>query len=109
MLQAAKQKYISMEKTIDAHCMGIPIVEAQITAAKKKIVAGKRLLDQERDNLKRLESIGKNAVSEQSIVQARFSVARHEALLAQVETEVPELTQDRTNYIAKRIDASFSE
>jgi RND family efflux transporter MFP subunit len=50
------------------------------------------LLDQERDNLKRLESIGKNAVSEQSIVQARFSVARHEALLAQVETEVPELT-----------------
>lgn len=92
MLQAAKQKYISMEKTIDAHCMGIPIVEAQITAAEKKIVAGRRLLDQERDNLKRLESIGKNAVSEQSIVQARFSVARHEALLAQVETEVPELT-----------------
>ncbi|MEO1857013.1 MAG: efflux RND transporter periplasmic adaptor subunit [Rubritalea sp.] len=91
-LQAAKQKCESMEKTIDAHCLGIPIIEAQNAAAEKKIVAGMRLLDQERDNLKRLETIGGNAVSEQSIVQARFSVARHEALVAQAEAELPEFS-----------------
>ena len=110
-LQAVQKKYQSMEKTIDAHCMGIPIVEAQIAAAEKKIVAGMRLLDQERDNLKRLESIGKNAVSEQSIVQARFSVARHEALLAQVETEVPELTAKIEQITAQKESmlASLSE
>ena len=101
-LQAAKQKYISMEKTIDAHCMGIPIVEAQISAAEKKILAGMRLLDQERDNLKRLESIGKNAVSEQSIVIARFSVARHEALVAQAETEIPELAANIAQITAQK-------
>lgn len=110
-LQAAKKQYESMEKMIDAHCMGIPIVEAQITAAEKKIVAGRRLLDQERDNLKRLESIGKNAVSEQSIVIARFSVARHEALVAQAEAGLPELSAKIAQITAQKESmlASLSE
>jgi HlyD family secretion protein len=110
-LQAAKQKCVSMEKAIDAYCKGVPIVEAQITAAQKKVIAGMRLLDQERDNLKRLESIGKNGVSEQSIVQARFSVARHEALVAQIEAELPELSAKIDQIAAQRESmlASLSE
>ncbi len=91
-LEAAQHKYASMEKMIDAHCKRIPILKTQVTAAEKKIAASKSLLEQERDKLKRLESIGKNAVSEQSIIQARFSVARHEALVAQAEAELPELS-----------------
>lgn len=90
-LQAADQKCTSMQKKIDAHCKSIPIIEAQISASEKNIEAGNSLLEGERDNLKRLENIGGNAVSEQSIVRARFSVARHVALVAQAQAEQPEL------------------
>ncbi|MFC5050636.1 efflux RND transporter periplasmic adaptor subunit [Rubritalea spongiae] len=89
--QAAEKKYESMQKKIDAHCMAVPIINAQIEAAKKKIEAGTALLSQERDNLQRLENIGSNAVSEQSIVAARFTVTRHEAVVAQAQAELPEL------------------
>lgn len=91
LLQAAEQKCTSMQKKIDAHCKSVPIIEAQIAASEKNIEAGKSLLEGERDNLKRLESIGGNAVSEQSIVKARFTVARHEALVAMAQAEQPEL------------------
>ncbi|MGJ8673087.1 efflux RND transporter periplasmic adaptor subunit [Rubritalea sp.] len=89
--QSAQQKCVSMQKKIDAHCQSIPIIEAKIAAAEKKIEAGEALLSGERDNLERLTNLGGNAVSAQSIVAARFTVARNEAVVAQIEAELPEL------------------
>ena len=109
--QAAEQKYQAMKKKIDAHCMGVPILKAKVAASRQKIEAGKALLEEERDNLKRLESLGANAVSEQSIVQAGFSVTRLEAQLAQVEAELPELLASIEQIHAERksMEATLSE
>ncbi|MFD2157880.1 efflux RND transporter periplasmic adaptor subunit [Rubritalea tangerina] len=110
-LQAATQKVDSMEKMIHAHCQGVPILEAQIAASQKKIAAGKSLLDQEKDNLKRLEGLGGDAVSVQSVVQARFAVTRNEALVAQAEAELPELAAkiEQINAERESMQASLLE
>jgi RND family efflux transporter MFP subunit len=110
-LEAAEQKYRGMEKKIEAHCKAVPIIEAQIAASKKKIEAGKALLSEERDNLKRLENLGSNAVSEQSIVVARFTVARNEATVAQTEAELPELSAKIEQIHAERssMEATLAE
>jgi RND family efflux transporter MFP subunit len=110
-LEAAEQKYRGMEKKIEAHCKAVPILEAQISASKKKIEAGKALLSEERDNLKRLENLGSNAVSEQSIVVARFTVARNEAIVAQTEAELPELSAKIDQIHAERssMEATLAE
>ncbi|WP_018970953.1 efflux RND transporter periplasmic adaptor subunit [Rubritalea marina] len=90
-LNAARQQLVSHKRNISAHCEGIPILNAQIDAARKNIAAQQAMLDLEKDNLKRVEELGGDAVSVQTIVKTRFAVTRHMALVAQAEAQVPEL------------------
>jgi len=90
-LKAAKQKYVGLEKRIVAHCTGFDIINAEISAAQRKIEALETQLDEARDTSSRLGKLSKGAVSQQQVVQARLATERQIAMLAEARAEIPRL------------------
>lgn len=90
-LQSATQQYKSLEKKIVAHCTGLDIVQAEITAAKRKEEALETQLDEATDAYSRLKGLSKGAVSQQQVVQARLASERQIAMLAEARAELPQL------------------
>lgn len=89
--QAAQQKYISLEKKIEAHCTGFDVIRAEISAARRKIEALETLLDEARDTSSRLSRLSRGAVSQQQVVQARLATERQIAMLAEAKAGIPGL------------------
>ncbi len=101
-LQEAKQKHLSMEKRIVAHCAGLEIVAAEIAAAQRKIEALASVLDEARDNYSRISQLSEGAVSKQQLVQARLATERELAMLAEARAEIPRLETQRVQIGAEK-------
>lgn len=110
-LQEAKQKHLSMEKRIVAHCAGLEIVAAEIAAAQRKIEALESVLDEARDNYSRISQLSEGAVSKQQLVQARLATEKQIAMLAEARAGIPRLEAQRVQIEAERdtMSATLSE
>ena len=102
-LQEAQQKFLSMEKQIIAHCTGLEIVDAEVTAAQRKIEALETVLDDARDTYERISQLSEGAISKQQLVQARLTIERQVAMLAEAEAELPRLKARRTQIEAEQV------
>lgn len=87
----AKHQYTSLLATIDAHCAGLHITQAEIVAQQKKIEAIKSQLANAKDNVARLKNLQQGAVSKQSIIQAGLEYDNQVARVAEAEADIPRL------------------
>ncbi|MDA7880896.1 efflux RND transporter periplasmic adaptor subunit [Akkermansiaceae bacterium] len=110
-LQEAKQKHQSMEKRIVAHCAGLEIVAAEISAAHLKVESLETVLEEAQDNYSRISQLSEGSVSKQQLVQARLATERQIAMLAKARAEIPRLKAQRTQIEAERdtMRAALSE
>ncbi|QQL45599.1 efflux RND transporter periplasmic adaptor subunit [Sulfuriroseicoccus oceanibius] len=110
-LTQATQQIESQKARIEAHCIGLDILNAELNAAQKNKEANETLLAEAQDNLKRLRTVRSGAVSEQSIFQAELVVKRQEAQLAEVSAEIPRLRAKvaQLNAERKMMDSTLTE
>ena len=87
----AQQNITSLKATIIAHCKGIDISNAELEAAKNKVVTAKAHLSDALDNLRRLKRIEDGAIPKQQLMQAALKVEQQQAVLAESETEIPRI------------------
>jgi len=90
-LQQAQEQVKSMQARIYAHCASIPMVESQVSAAQKKILALNEELKELKDKESRLNRLSKSAVSQQNITSAKLQVTRQQAIIEQSQAEIPQL------------------
>lgn len=90
-LAEAEQRIKSMELGIAAHCKGTDIAQAELEAARKKVLTAKSQVADAEDNLKRLKSIPEGAIPGQQLVQASLKLQQQRALLAETETQIPRI------------------
>ena len=110
-LREAEQKITTHKARISAHCSGAEIANAELVAAQRKIDFKKAELAVAVDHLKRLQSVPAGTVPVQHVVQARLAKVQKEALVAEVETEIPRLRARLAQIEFERIamTASLSE
>jgi HlyD family secretion protein len=88
-VQEAGQRIDSINSTRDAHCAAIPIIEAQRTAAQKKVAAQEARLAEFEDTAARLKAVTKGAISETDLIKARFQVTGQIAAVEEAKAEIP--------------------
>ncbi|WP_411827651.1 efflux RND transporter periplasmic adaptor subunit [Luteolibacter sp. AS25] len=88
---AAERKFSTQGARIAAHCASYPLIQAEITAAERKVEALQAQLEQARDRSSRLDRLKKGSVSEQEIIRARLGVLRDNALLEEAKSEITRL------------------
>jgi len=98
------QQYKKLVASIDAHCGGLHIVEAEISAKRKKIESLETQLASANDNLSRLKKLSEGAIPKQEIIRAALEVDNQIALIAEVEAEILTL-KARHNQIKLERDA----
>lgn len=90
-LRTAQRNYESHQKQIAAHCVGFEIIQAETISAQRKIEAIETQVAEARDTFSRLNKLSSGSVSQQQIVQAQMALERHIALLAEAQSEIPNL------------------
>jgi len=90
-LLQAEQKISIHRKLIDAHCQGTHIVNAELEAAKRNIIALQAALAEAEDNYLRLKKIPSGAVSQQQVILAKLAQDKQTALVAKAKAEIPRL------------------
>ncbi len=98
----AERKFLSQEKKIEAHCAGFDVLEAELTAARRKVDAVQARLDEAEDAYARLDRLSEGAVSRQQVVQARLATDRERALLAEAKAEIPRLKAKTAQLITEK-------
>lgn len=102
-LLEATQNHSAMEKRIRAHCSGIPIVNADIEAAKLKIRALELKVEESADNYNRFKNLSAGSVSRQQVVIARLANEGAQAKLDEALAELPRLKAQLEQIDAERI------
>lgn len=100
-LQEATQNHSAMKERIRAHCSGIPIIEADIEAAKRKVHALELQVEESADHYDRFKKLSAGAVSKQQVVKARLANELAQANMDEAIAELPKL-----NAQLKQIDAA---
>ncbi|NNM28796.1 MAG: HlyD family efflux transporter periplasmic adaptor subunit, partial [Akkermansiaceae bacterium] len=90
-VQEARRRLLSLDAQRDAHCAAIPVLEAQIAAARKSIVAEETRLAELEDSAHRLKKLPPGAVPALDLSQALLKVERQVAVVAESAAEIPRL------------------
>ena len=110
-VQEASQHIDTIVSNRVAHCAAIPIIQARLTAAQKKIAAEEVRLDELEDIANRLKAVTKGAISERDLIMAQLQVTGQIAAVEEVRAEIPRFAAELTKIDEERkaIDTKLLE
>ncbi len=99
---AAKQKWMSMKKSIVAHSIGFDLINTEIAGLNRKIQTAEIRIQQGKDTTDRYNKLEKGIISEQQRVLAELNLQELISQAEELRTEIPTLEAKKLQLQAER-------